>query len=213
MSQPFPRYPCRNSPAIEARYSGSRLASGTVVMVQTQQGRQRLQPRLDLIRHHPAGFDWAHTGSGPAQLALALLAHASGSDEFALEHYEVFKHEIVARLPKNTWELTSQQVLQMLCFVSQDEHFQSTKPNTESSNARKTAVIRALVPTRTHDAGITAQGSARSTGGAIERAIRNLLRDTRLRRRAIVNLQMELSVVNVGHSDDWANPAYCDSPD
>jgi len=171
-------------------------------MVQTQQGRHSLKPRPDLMRHHPAGFDWAHTGSGPAQLALALLAHASGSDEFALDHYQVFKHEIVARLPRNGWELTSQQVLQMLCFVSQDEHFQSTKPHSESSNARKTAVIRALVPTGTHDAGIAAHGSARSIGGAIERAIRNLLRDGRLRRRAIVNLQMELSVVNMGSSGD-----------
>lgn len=202
MSHPSPSYPCRNSSAIEARYIGSRLASGTVVMVQTQQGRWRLKPRLDLMRHHPVGFDWAHTGSGPAQLALALLAHASGNDEFALEHYQVFKHEIVARLPRNGWELTSQQVLQMLCFVSQDQHFQSTKRNTEPNNARKAAIIRALVPTRTHDTAITAHGRARSTGGAVERAIRNLLRDPCLRRRPIVNLQMELSVVNIASDDD-----------
>jgi len=202
MSHPFPSYPSRNSPAIEARYVGSRLACGTSVMVQTQQGRHHLKPRLDLMRHHPVGFDWAHAGSGPAQLALALLAHASGSDEFALGHYQVFKHEIVARLPRNGWEITSQQVLQMLCFVSQEEHFQSTKLRTEPSNTRKIAVIRALVPTATHDAGITAHGSARGVGGAIERAIRNLMRDVRLRRRTIVNLQIEVSVVNAKNGND-----------
>lgn len=204
MFHPFPSYPSRNSPAIEAKYIGSRLPYGISVMVQTQQGRQHLKPRLDLMRHHPVGFDWGHTGSGPAQLALALLAHASGSDEFALQYYQIFKHEIVARLPRNGWELTSRQVLQMLCFVCLGEELQSTESQTESTN-RKTAVIYALLPCGTHTTAITAQGSAPSTAGAVTRAIRNLLRDTRLRRRAIVNLQMELSVVNVGHGNDWAN--------
>jgi len=193
----------RNSPAIDARYVGVRTGSGTSVVIQIAGRREHLKPRLDLIRHSPVGFDWAHnTGSGAAQLALALLADASGSDEFALEYYQVFKHEIVTRLPRSGWELTSAQVLQMLRFVAQDEQFDSTKLRTETSNTRKTAVIRAVVPTGTHDAGITAHGSAHSTGGAIERAIRNLMRDVRLRRRTIVNLQIELSVVNAKNGND-----------
>jgi hypothetical protein len=35
-----------------------------------------LPPRLDLFNHSPAGFDWGYGGSGPAQLALAMLADA-----------------------------------------------------------------------------------------------------------------------------------------
>ncbi len=31
--------------------------------------------RLDLYNHSPTGFEWAYNGSGPAQLALAILAH------------------------------------------------------------------------------------------------------------------------------------------
>ena len=107
----------RNSPAIYARYVGTRTGSGTSVVIQTAGRREHLRPRLDLLRHSPVGFDWAHTtGSGATQLALALLAHASGSDEFALEHYQVFKHEIVARLPRTGWELTSAQYSK--CFAS-----------------------------------------------------------------------------------------------
>lgn len=184
-----------NSPAREAKYIGTRTASATFVLVQTKLGREHLRLRFDLIRHHPPGFDWAKTGSGSAQLALALLAHASGSDELALEHHEAFQHEIVARLPRSGWELTSEQVLQMLRFVCQGTQPELNRSGPSPRNC-KTAIIRAVLPSAMHDAGITAHGSAPSTGGAIERAIRNLLRDVRLRRRAIVNLQMELSVVN-----------------
>lgn len=190
-----------NSPATQAKYIGTRTGSGTFVLVQTAQGREHLRPRFDLIRHHPAGFDWAHTGSGAAQLALGLLAHASGSDELALEHYQVFQHEIVARLPRGGWELTSEQVLQMLRFVCQGTQPQPNQSE-PSPKRRKTAIVRAVLPSATHDARVTAHGSAPSTGGAIERAIRNLLRDVRLRRRAIVNLQMELSVVNIENNVD-----------
>jgi hypothetical protein len=186
----------RNLPAIEAKYIANRSVSGTVVMVQTEKGREQLRPRFDLIRHHPVGFDWAHTGSGPAQLALALLAHASGDDEFALEQYQIFQHEIIARLPKGGWELTSQQVLQMLRFVSQGTHAELISLQPAPLKPRKTAVIHALLPSRSQNSQITARGSARSIGEAVTRAIRNLLRDTRLRRTTIVNLQIELSVVN-----------------
>lgn len=193
-----PHFSCLGgkSPAIEAKYIANRSTSGNAVIVQTQTGREHLRPRFDLIRHRPAGFDWSNTGSGPAQLALALLAHASGNDEFALEHHQVFQHEIVARLPKNGWQLSSEQVLQMVRFVCQGTESHLTRSQARPVKTCKTAIIRALLPNATHDQAMTAQGSAQSTGGAIERAIRNLLRDVRLRRRTIVNLQIELSVIN-----------------
>jgi len=33
-----------------------------------------LPMRLDLVNHSPSGFEWSYGGSGPAQLALTLLA-------------------------------------------------------------------------------------------------------------------------------------------
>jgi len=187
----FPR-----SPAIEAKYIASRTGAGILVLVQTQNRRERLKPRLDLIQHSPPGFDWAHTGTGSDRLALVLLAHASGSDEFALEHYQVFKDEIIARLPRNGWELTSQQVLQVVRFVSQGALRRPSRLEPGPLRTCKTAVIQAVLPSGTHNTAITARGSGRSIAGAVTRALRNLLRDTRLRRKTIVNLQMELSVVN-----------------
>ena len=52
-----------------------------------------------LRNHSPNGFAWGYGGSGPAQLALALLLHFSGDDFTALNFYQQFKWDVIARLP------------------------------------------------------------------------------------------------------------------
>lgn len=44
-----------------------------VIVVDGREGR--LNPRYDLANHSPDGFAWGYPGSGPAQLALAILAN------------------------------------------------------------------------------------------------------------------------------------------
>lgn len=69
-----------------------------------------LNPRLDLRRHSPSGFEWGYGGSGPAQLALAILADALG-DRPALELYQEFKWEVVAWRPRDqAWEITENDI-------------------------------------------------------------------------------------------------------
>jgi len=63
-----------------------------------------LDCRYDLLSASPAGFEWNYRGSGPAQLAIAILAHAY-DDNFACEHYQRFKREVVANLPEDRWTL------------------------------------------------------------------------------------------------------------
>ena len=63
-----------------------------------------LDCRYDLLSASPAGFEWNYRGSGPAQLAIAILAHAY-DDNFASEHYQRFKREVVATLPEDRWTL------------------------------------------------------------------------------------------------------------
>lgn len=70
--------------------------------------------RLDLAEHSPDGFAWGYSGSGPSQLALALLADASGNDEWALAHYQRFKGAFVAGLDKDLpWERTDEEILRL----------------------------------------------------------------------------------------------------
>jgi len=63
-----------------------------------------LAKRYDLLSASPSGFETGYNGSGPAQLAIAMLAHAY-DDGFACEHYQQFKREVVANLPEDRWTL------------------------------------------------------------------------------------------------------------
>lgn len=70
-----------------------------------------LPMRLDLENHSPTGLEWGYGGSGPAQLALAILADALDDDERALGLYQTFKNQVIARLDRNAWKITREQVM------------------------------------------------------------------------------------------------------
>ena len=73
---------------------------------------RKLRPRLDLFNHSPTGFAWGHGGSGPAQLALAILADVFGDDELAIAYHQDFKFRVIGRLEQNEhWVLTEEQIL------------------------------------------------------------------------------------------------------
>ena len=86
-------------------YVGGRSLAGAEVTVDGE----KLDPRFDLKRLSPAGFEWTYEGNGPAQLALALLADHLGEDGKALRLYEPFMRSFVADLD-NSWELTSAEI-------------------------------------------------------------------------------------------------------
>jgi hypothetical protein len=62
-------------------------------------------------RHSPDGFNWGYGGSGPADLALSILAYATGEGEAMRDRpglYQDFKWQVVALLPMNNgWALPS----------------------------------------------------------------------------------------------------------
>ena len=70
----------------------------TPVYVVDGDGRRELDKRLDLANHSPDGFSWGHGESGPAQLALAILADARG-DDVAIQNYQEFKWVVIASTP------------------------------------------------------------------------------------------------------------------
>jgi hypothetical protein len=96
-------------------YSGKRTPTGCVVTVDDGKTVKDLDPRLDLVNHSPTGFEFGYTGSGPAQLSLALLADCFGNDDDrALELHQWFKNEWVAAQSRD-WQITSNEIL---CIVS-----------------------------------------------------------------------------------------------
>jgi len=53
-----------------------------------------------VYNHSPDGFNWGYGGSGPAQLALALLLEAT--DKFnSQRYYQDFKFAVVSHLDEN----------------------------------------------------------------------------------------------------------------
>jgi len=91
-------------------YEGRREGYAVIVTVD---GRP-LNPRLDLWNHSPTGFEWGYCGSGPAQLALAILADHCKDDERALNFHHRFKWAVIAELPGRGWTLTSDEIEQTL---------------------------------------------------------------------------------------------------
>lgn len=87
-------------------YTGRRTENGCAVVVADGDAGRGLDPRLDLRKHSPTGFEWGYGGSGPAQLALALAADVLGDDEAALDVYQRLKFRLVGRLPADGWTLT-----------------------------------------------------------------------------------------------------------
>ena len=96
------------------RYEGRREGYAFVVTV----NERPLNPRLDLWKHSPTGFECGYGGSGPAQLALALLAKHLGDDERAVALHQDFKWALVAKLPRTGWTLTSAQIQQALDSIA-----------------------------------------------------------------------------------------------
>lgn len=88
---------------------GFRSPHDCAVQVVEGDSRRRLDPRLDLRNHSPTGLEWGYGGSGPAQLALAILAQVVG-EMHALACYHDYKWDVVAALPYKEWTITSEQV-------------------------------------------------------------------------------------------------------
>jgi hypothetical protein len=88
-------------------YEGKRTDAGCEVTVDAKP----LPLCLDIRNHSPTGFEWGYAGSGPAQLALALLMAHLGNEARALELYQRFKFHVVAGLPREgAWRLTSEDI-------------------------------------------------------------------------------------------------------
>ena len=86
-------------------YMGTRKGEVTTVTVDGQ----TLNPRLDLRALSEDGFEWGYVGSGPYQLALAVLACELG-EKRALGNYRSFCENTIARLKTDHWVLEGDQI-------------------------------------------------------------------------------------------------------
>jgi len=102
-------------------YYGERPSRGARVYRADGLKTVPLDPRTDLRNHSPTGLEWGYRGSGPSQLALALLADATGDARRALTSYNRFMELVTARLTKERWCLTRESVLLTLESIESEE--------------------------------------------------------------------------------------------
>jgi len=62
-------------------------------------------PSQKIWNHSPDGFNWGYQGSGPAQLALALLYDVTKDKDISVHLHQEFKRDYVATWG-DTWEIT-----------------------------------------------------------------------------------------------------------
>ena len=102
------------STADDVEYVGMRVDGTPVVLKLTEHERLTPDRSLELVRHSPAGFEWGYVGSGPAQLACALLLDYYDDKSVAHQHYIQFRNAVVSQLactgPADCWHLTGDDI-------------------------------------------------------------------------------------------------------
>ena len=105
-------------------YAGHRTAQGTLVTVTRSGWSKPLDLGHDLWNNAPTDFSWGYNGSGPAQLALAILTDyfgaKPGGKALAEALYEPFKFTVIAVLP-DCWEMDFEEVGIALCRTLTEE--------------------------------------------------------------------------------------------
>lgn len=115
-------------------YNGYRTLTGTALVMVTD---QRLKPyNFSVTRsqkvwnHSPDGFEWGYGGSGPAQLALAILLDVTGDEKLASRWHQDYKRDVIALLPKADWKISEREVWDWLHGNEKEEHERKTESDT-----------------------------------------------------------------------------------
>lgn len=99
-------------------YTGTRNVNKEAqVRIYDEHGKEwplPIEPSLKLANHSPAGFEWGYGGSGPAQLALAILLDYTGDKDLARRLHQDFKRDMIALLPHDEWVLSGVEIARWL---------------------------------------------------------------------------------------------------
>ncbi len=71
-------------------------------------------PLKHLVRHSPDGFEWGYGGSGPADLARSIVGDVMGRPDPPPAIYQRVKAALVATLPAQGGEITSEEVCDII---------------------------------------------------------------------------------------------------
>lgn len=100
---------------MNAIYVGLRKQAGCVVLAVDCDGSVReLGPSLRRPRFPNDQWEWGYAGTGPANLAWALIYDATGDVELANEMHQHLKWDVVSGWHKPGWSLDRDELLTLL---------------------------------------------------------------------------------------------------
>jgi hypothetical protein len=88
-------------------FIGKRTKNGAEVFIDGEQ--LTLEPSLEVYSHSPTGFEWGYGGSGPSQLALAILLELYGRST-ALHYYQAFKYKFIVAAAQDGFVISSDDI-------------------------------------------------------------------------------------------------------
>ena len=90
------------------------FSRGVVIVNVDGRTTQLLPDRSQAVKNHsPDGFNWGYGGSGPGQLALALLLEVTNNEMVALACYQDFKTRFIATIDSQhtDWEIPEAEII------------------------------------------------------------------------------------------------------
>ena len=101
---------CSHSKIPAQAFMGYRYASGPVVLYEDFDGAEHTLPLcLEVDNHSPTGFEWGYAGSGPHQLALAILCGVTDAATAERLHGR-FCADFIARITDKKWSFPAERV-------------------------------------------------------------------------------------------------------
>lgn len=103
-------------------YVGRRSKNDRYAVKVVDGDRVRTLPLCRNLVAHSHGFAWGYSGSGPAQLALAILVDYLQDPEKAVRYHQKFKFMVIAGLPSEGWELPESVVSEAIKGLEAEEN-------------------------------------------------------------------------------------------
>lgn len=98
----------------DVTFHGERTGDGARVTVERPDGTtEELDPRTDVVNHSPTGVEWGYLGSGPLQLALAVLVEAY-DEETAQEVHGRFQQTWASTIDASHWTLKADEIPEIM---------------------------------------------------------------------------------------------------
>ena len=99
-----------------------------------------LEKSLQVVDHSPTGFQWGYKGSGPTQLAAAILHEVTDDPETTRGYYQLFKSDHVSQW-EDTFEINELEIKIWLSLVGAQIDPTATRINTARNGLKKRKVM------------------------------------------------------------------------